>query len=159
MSKINNDTLAGLILLIFSLVLAFYITPNQVEMHRNVTLVALSPRFFCYLTSGLLGFLSLVLIYLSLKKNGQDEAAETKPTSWQPLLRGLFSTAVACLYVALASILGFFVSTALAMTIFLIYFGVKNWLGILLFLLIVLGFIYLLFVEALKVVMPSGLFF
>ena len=45
------------------------------------------------------------------------------------------------------------------MTVFLIYFGVKNWWGILLFLVIVLGFIYLLFVQALKVVMPDGLLF
>jgi hypothetical protein len=74
-------------------------------------------------------------------------------------MRGLFSTAMACAYVALAHYIGFFVSTALAMTVFLIYFGVKKWSGILLFLFVVLGFIYLLFVKALKVVMPDGLLF
>lgn len=159
MVKFNNDTIAGTIMLVFSLVLAFYITPNQVELHRNVVLLALSPRLFCYVTAGALGVLSAILIFVSLKKDAQAAAAAAPPTTWQPLLRGLFSTGVAFAYVALASILGFFVSTALAMVVFLLYFGVRKWSGILLFLVVVLGFIHLLFVEALKVVMPDGLLF
>lgn len=159
MVKFNNDTIAGSILLVFSLVLAFYITPNQVELHRNIVLLALSPRLFCYITAATLGVLSAVLIYFSLKKDAQAAAAAAPPTPWQPLLRGLFSAAVACVYALLAGVLGLFVSTALAMTVFLIYFGVRRWSGILLFLFIVLGFIYLLFVQALKVVMPDGLLY
>jgi len=157
MTVLNRDNIAGLILLVFSLILAFYLTPDQVESHGNVP-AALSARLFCYITAGLLGVLSLILVIVSLKKNGQA-AAETRPASWEPLLRGLVCTAIASAYVALASLLGFFVSTALVMAIFLIYFGVKKWSGIMLFLIIVLGFIYLLFVEGLKVVMPDGLFF
>lgn len=157
MAKLNRDNIAGLILLAFSLILAFYLTPDQVESHGNVP-AALSPRLFCYITAGLLAMLSLILIIASVKKDEQT-AAGTHQTSWEPLLRGLICTAIAAAYVALASVLGFFVSTALAMTIFLIYFGVKKWSGILLFLIIVLGFIYLLFVKALKVFMPEGLFF
>ncbi len=159
MAKFNNDTWAGLIMLVFSLVLAFYITPNQVELHRNIQLLALSPRLFCYITAGLLGVLSAVLVFLSFKKEAQESAAANRYNSWQPLMRGLFSTAVACVYALLSGILGIFVSTALAMTVFLIYFGVRQWKGMLLFLFIVLGFIYLLFVQALKVVMPDGLFY
>ena len=157
MVKFNNDTWAGLIMLVFSLVLAFYITPNQVELHRNVVLLALSPRLFCYVTAGLLGFLSAILIYLSLKKDAQS--LKEQYTSWQPLMRGLFCTGIACIYALLSGILGIFVSTALAMTVLLIYFGVRSWKGILLFLVVLLGFIYFLFVQALKVVMPDGLLF
>ena len=157
MAKLNRDNIAGLILLAISLILAFYLTPDQVESRGNVP-AALSPRLFCYITAGLLAVLSSILIIASLRKNGQV-AAESQPTSWEPLVRGIVCTAIASAYVALASVLGFFVSTGLAMTIFLIYFGVKKWSGILMFLVIVLGFIYLLFVEGLKVVMPDGLFF
>lgn len=158
MVNFNRDSIAGLVLLIFSLIFIFYITPDQVEMHKSVAM-ALSPRLFCYLTGGLLAMLSVILILLSLKKGGLAATGETRQTSWTPLFRGLLCTAIACAYAALAGLLGFFVSTALAMTVFLVYFGVKKWAGILLFLIIVLGFIYLLFVEALKVVMPDGLFF
>ena len=159
MAKLNNDTWAGLALLVFSLIHVFYLTPSQVELHRDFTSLALSPRLFCYITGSLLGFLSAVLIYLSLRKNGRGSAETVSAASWQPLFRGLFSTALACVYVILAQYIGVFVSTALVMTAFLLYFGVKKWSGILLFLVVILGFIYLLFVQALKVVMPDGLLF
>lgn len=159
MAKLNNDTWAGLVMLVYSLIHIFYLTPSQVELHRDFTSLALSPRLFCYITGGLLAGLSAILVFLSLRKNGRAEAMAAPSRSWQPLMRGLFSTAMACVYVALAQYLGFFVSTALAMIVFLIYFGVKRWSGILLFLIVVLGFIYLLFVQALKVVMPDGLLF
>ena len=158
MAKLNRDNIAGLILLVFSLILAFYLTPDQVELQRGSVPLALSPRLFCYVTAGLLALLSLILIIFSLKKEGQAAAA-AQTTSWEPLIRGLVCTAIAAVYVALSSLLGFFVSTALAMAVFLVYFGVKKWSGILLFLFIVLGFIYLLFIKGLKVVMPDGLFF
>ena len=155
MARLSNDTLAGIIMLAYSIFHIFYLTPDQVELHQNDTLLALSPRLFCYITAGLLALLSTVLLLLSLRQKRPSGSA----ASWQPLLRGLFSTAMACVYVLLADVLGIFVSTALAMIVFLIYFGVKNWAGILLFLVVVLGFIYLLFVEALQVVMPDGLLF
>jgi len=158
MAKFNRDNVAGLILLAFSLLLAFYLTPNQVEARSGGPL-ALSPRLFCYLSSGLLGVLSCILFFSNLKQKTATAAAETGPGSWEPIMRGLSCTVLACLYVVLANFLGFFVSTALAMTVFLFYFGVRKWYGILLFQLVVLGFIYLLFVKALKVVMPDGILF
>lgn len=157
MAKLNRDTIAGLILVAFSLILAFYLTPAQVETHGSAP-AALSARLFCYITAGLLGVLSLILTIGSIRKSGRA-VVETEPKSWEPLIRGLSCTAVATIYVALSGVLGFFVSTALAMAVFLIYFGVRKWSGILLFLIIVLGFIYLLFVEGLKVMMPDGLLF
>ena len=158
MVKFNRDNIAGLILLAFSLILAFYLTPNHVG-GRGGGPLALSPTLFCYLTSSLLGLLSLILIFSNLKPDTATDSADTGAGSWEPIIRGLICTAVACLYIAMANILGFFVSTALAMTVFLIYFGVRKWFGILMFQIIVLGFIYLLFIKALKVTMPDGLLF
>jgi MFS family permease len=159
MAKINNDTIAGFIMLAYSLIHIFYLTPDQVEMHQSNTVLAMSPRLFCYITAGTLGVLSAVLITMSFSPKSQKAAADAKTPSWEPLMRGLFCTAIACAYVAMASVLGFFVSTTLAMIVLLFYFGVKNWKGILLFLVVVLGFLYLFFVKALKVVMPDGLLF
>lgn len=158
MVKLNRDSISGLILLAFSLILAFYLTPNQVESHGSVP-AALSPRLFCYLTSGLLGMLSMMLIVVSLKDSGRTNAGASQYSSWEPIARGMICAFVACVYIAMSASLGFFVSTALAMIIFLVYFGVKKWWGILLFLIVLLGFIYLLFVQALKVVMPDGILF
>ncbi len=157
MVKLNRDTISGLILVAFSLILAFYLTPAQVESHGNVP-AALSARLFCYITAGLLGFLALIMTIGSLRKSEQA-AGETEPKSWEPLIRGLICTGIAAVYVALADVLGFFISTALAMAVFLVYFDVKKWSGILVFLIIVLGFIYLLFVKGLKVMMPDGILF
>ena len=106
MAKLNRDNIAGLILLAFSLILAFYLTPDQVESRGNVP-AALSPRLFCYITAGLLAVLSLILIIASLRKSGQAAAA-SQSTSWEPIIRGLICTAIASIYVALASVLGFF---------------------------------------------------
>ena len=157
MAKLNRDGIAGLILLAFSLILAFYLTPTQVEMQGQVP-PALSPRLFCYIMSGLLAVLSLALLVVSLKSDAKVAAGEQQ-ASWEPLVRGLLCSAIAAVYIALSGVLGFFVSTALAMTVFLVYFGVRKWRGIGLFLIIILGFIYLLFIEGLKVVMPDALFF
>lgn len=159
MAKINNDTLAGLIFLAYSLIHIFFLTPDQVELHQNDTVAALSPRLFCYITAGTLAVLSAILIIMSLSPKSQKEAAEATASSWRPFMRGVFCTAVACAYAALASVLGFFVSTAIAMIVLLLYFGVRSWSGILLFLVVILGFLYLFFVEALKVVMPDGLLY
>jgi hypothetical protein len=157
MANLNQDSIAGLILLAFSLILAFYLTPTQVEMQGQVP-AALSPRLFCYIMSGLLAVLSLALVVMSMR-SGAKVVVETQQTSWEPLVRGLLCSAIAAVYIALSGVLGFFVSTALAMTVFLIYFGVRKWSGIVLFLVIILGFIYLLFIQGLKVVMPDALFF
>ena len=159
MVKTKNDIMAGIILLAYSLFHIFYLTPDQVELHQNDTLLALSPRLFCYITAGLLAGLSALLLGLSLKRRANAGGGKVEADSWQPLMRGLFCTAMACAYVLLAGALGFFSGSAVAMVVFLIYFGVRNWAGILLFLVIVLGFIYLLFVELLQVVMPDGLLF
>ncbi|WP_024333017.1 tripartite tricarboxylate transporter TctB family protein [Desulfotignum balticum] len=158
MVKLNRDSIAGLVLLAFSLILAFYLTPNHVESHGSVP-AALSPRLFCYLTSGLLGMLSIMLIATSLKNSGRNGTGTIRYSSWEPITRGLICTVVACVYIAMSGYIGFFASTALAMIIFLVYFGVKKWWGILLFLIVLLGFIYLLFVQALKVNMPDGILF
>jgi hypothetical protein len=111
MAKINNDTWAGFIMLAYSLIHIFYLTPDQVEMHQSDTLLALSPRLFCYITAGTLGVLSAVLITMSFSPKSQKAAADAKAPSWEPLMRGLFCTAMACAYVAWRSVLGFFVST------------------------------------------------
>lgn len=159
MAKINNDTLAGFIFLAYSLIHIFILTPDQVEMHQEVALAAMSPRLFCYITAGTLAVLSAALIFLSLSPKSRAAGAGEGASSWQPLMRGLFCTAVAAAYATLAGVLGFFVSTALAMIALLLYFGVRSWSGILIFMTVVLGFLYLFFVKALKVVMPDGLLF
>lgn len=159
MAKINNDTLAGLIMLAYSLVHVFYLTPDQVELHQKDVLLAMSPRLFCYVTGGTLAFLSAILVFISLSPKSQAAAAKAPASSWQPLNRGLFCTAVACAYAALAGVLGLFVSTAIIMIALLFFFGVRNWFGILLFQVVILGSLYLFFVKALKVVMPDGLLF
>jgi hypothetical protein len=78
MAKINNDTIAGFIMLAYSLIHIFYLTPDQVEMHQSNTVLAMSPRLFCYITAGTLGVLSAVLITMSFSPKSQKAAADAK---------------------------------------------------------------------------------
>ena len=73
--------------------------------------------------------------------------------------RGGVAVLLSVLYILAMEFLGYFVSTVVFMALFLWFSGVRYWKGGIFFLAVILPFIYLLFVKALKVLLPSGLFF
>ena len=157
MAFLKRDVASGLFLALFSVLLYLVIIPYQVEPHASGPL-ALSPRLFCHIIAVLLLALSIALVIAGLKDKSEAQEAQTDAeTVRHPLLRGALAAAVSALYVMAISFLGYFVSTTAAMIFFLIFFGIKSWKGILLFLLVILPFIYVLFGIALRVILPKGL--
>lgn len=154
MTRINKDAITGILFTIFSLVLFFVIIPLQVEPSEGGPM-ALSPRLFCQIVAVMLLLLSTALTYNGFFKS-TEEAAETGKKS---PFRSIITIVVASVYVLIMVPLGYFFSTALTMIFFLWFFGLRDWRGGFYFLLIILPFIYLLFVIALKVILPSGIAF
>ena len=157
MAFLKRDVVAGLLLALFSVLLYLVIIPYQVEPHPSGPL-ALSPQLFCHITAVLLLLLSVALVIIGLRDKSPAEKTGTDPgAARHPLLRGMVAVVVSALYVAAISYLGYFTSTIAAMIFFSYFFGIRSWKGVLLFLVILLPFIYVLFVIALRVILPKGL--
>ncbi len=153
MSRLRNDVISGLILLAFALALHLVIIPAQVDSMAEGP-AALSPSLFCHITAFLLLILSLSLLVSGLR----DTKPITRDLSEMKYVaaRGSIAIIFSVLYIFAINTLGYFVSTVVFMAIFLWFSGVRSWKGMLLFFLTVLPFIYLLFVKALHVILPSG---
>jgi len=159
MAWLKKDVIVGLALALSALMLHLVIIPAQVAPSPGGP-IALSPRLFCHITAALLLILSLNLTVVGLKSNDTgDDSAAPATDPWRVYVRGFIAVAGSAGYIVLISYAGYFVSTAIAMSFFLFFFGAKNWKGIVAFQLVILPFIYALFVKALKVVLPDGFFF
>lgn len=155
MTRLRNDLISGLILLVFALALHLFIIPAQVEP-MNEGPIALSPGLFCHITAFLLLILSLCLV-LSGLKDGQTPDTRDRAQFIYTASRGAGAMLLSVLYILAMETLGYFASTIVFMSVFLWFAGVRSWKGGAVFLAAVLSFIYLLFVKALKVILPAGL--
>lgn len=156
MPWLQKNVVSGSILAVFALALHLYIIPTQVEsMHAGP--VALSPSLFCHITAFLLLVLSLALV-VSGFRNRPASGPQEEPRSLKDTVgRGAVGLVFSVLYIIFIEILGYFSSTVVFMIFFLYFSGVRSWKGTLVFLAVILPFIYLLFVKALHVVLPTGL--
>ncbi|MCG8636992.1 MAG: tripartite tricarboxylate transporter TctB family protein, partial [Desulfobacterales bacterium] len=118
--------------------------------------VALSPSLFCHITAFLLLILSLSLVISGLRDKRQLKPVDMADLAYKAS-RGGAAVLFSVLYIISMASFGYFVSTVAFMALFLWFSGVRSWKGGALFLAAVLPFIYLLFVKALKVLLPSGL--
>ena len=155
MSRLNKDIISGLVLLVFALSLHLLIIPAQVQ-HMSEGPIALSPSLFCHITAFMLLVLALSLVIAGFRAGKPSSPADGKGIAYS-LSRGAAAVLLSVLYVAAMEPIGYFASTIAFMAIFLWFSGVKSWKGGVLFLAAVLPFIYLLFVKALKVMLPTGL--
>ncbi len=158
MKYLNRDIITGVLLLTFTTVLYFIVIPSQISAPEGGP-IALSPRFFCDVITAILFFLSLLLSLNGIKKivSGQHEPA-SNPLNTN-IIRASVAVFFSATYIFIIQIVGYYIATALIMVFFLLFFGVKSWKSIVLFLLIILLFTYLLFEIALKVYLPPGSLF
>lgn len=155
---LRTDVISGVLLASFALLLHFAIIPLQVESTEGGP-IALSPSLFCHITAFLLLILSLNLIFTGLKDEAPTVLSLTSKDFRSALFRGSIAVIFSALYILSIGIIGYFTSTVIFMLFFLYFSGVRSWKGGIVFLLLVLPFIYLLFVKALKVILPSGFWF
>jgi len=152
------DVISGALLAIFALLLHFVLIPLQVESADGGP-VALSPSLFCHITAFLLLILSISLVITGIREQNPALLSLQSREFRSALVRGSVAVLLSALYIAAIGILGYFTSTIVFMAVFLYFAGVRSWKGGLLFLAMIIPFIYLLFVKALKVILPSGLWF
>ena len=155
MSRLRNEVVCGLILLVFAISMYLFIIPAQVKTVKGVPL-ALSPSLFCHMITFLLLLLSLSLVIAGLKDKNTKELPDIKKMLGTAS-RGSVAVILSVLYIIAMEYIGYFTSTVIFMVLFLWFSGVRSWKGSVLFLVVILPFIYLLFVKALKVMLPSGL--
>jgi hypothetical protein len=153
----KDDFIPGLVIFFLGIIFILFVIPNQIP--KNSGPIALSPRLFCQIATLLIIILSLLLIMKSLspKKHG-IYLSETK-LDISEKIRVIISILCAIGYVICLPIFGYFVSTIIFLLFFLLFFGAKKWLPIISTIMIITIFLYLVFVKALQVVLPSGILF
>jgi hypothetical protein len=84
---------------------------------------------------------------------------ESRPVKQHfPALKGPATVFIAlCVYAALIEVLGFFAASTAASAFFMVLFGLRSYVRILLVLVGINAFIYALFVWQLKITLPAGL--
>lgn len=147
MKTLHSDMLIGLAMFIFSII--FLILSAQMPS---------DPALFPKLILTILIIFSILIIWSGVAKTWAAEKQGVKHTPIFKHTRGPLVTFIAlCLYIALINILGFFAASSIIAIFFMIYFGVRSYIQVMLVLIIMNTFIYLLFVWQLRIALPTGL--
>jgi hypothetical protein len=151
----------GLFFLSAALLFASLLVPTISEDWRQskmegVEFFTIGPRFFPYLSAGIMGLLSLLLIFDGLlrKRSGTGEA-ETPPP--QPSLRPVFAfMGIGFGYIAVLPYLGVILATPLCLAVYFWYFELHRWIWSLLLSIGVTAIIYYCFAKLMLVPLPMG---
>ncbi|MGO1871116.1 MAG: tripartite tricarboxylate transporter TctB family protein [Halomonas sp.] len=147
MKTLHSDVLIGLAMLIFSII---FLTLSA-QMPSD-------PALFPKLILTILIIFSFLITWSGVSKTWAAEKKEVKQTPVFKHIRVPLVTFIAlCLYIALINILGFFAASSIVAIFFMIYFGMRSYVQVILVLLIMNTFIYLLFVWQLRIALPTGL--
>lgn len=158
MEKEKKNLYAAIAFLIVSIVTICAI-PSQIEVNAILgTTSSVNSRWFPLLTSGGIGILALMELaaalrkYRKLKRQGGDGTAESKRSN-RGIVRALAIFALFILYAITFKLFGFIIATLIFPPLALVVNGGKNWKYYVSFYLVA-AITYLLFVYALKIVLP-----
>jgi hypothetical protein len=151
----------GLFFLCAALLFASLLVPTISEDWRQskiegMEFFTIGPRFFPYLSAGIMGLLSLLLIFEGLlRKRAGTGKAET-PSS-QPSLRPVFAfMGIGFGYIVVLPYLGVILATPLCLAVYFWYFEFRRWIWTLLLSIGVTGIIYYCFAKLMMVPLPMG---
>ena len=141
--KINSDVIIGVILMLFS---AFFLWESG-KMHVGA---ARFPRLV------LVTFLimSAVLIVVGIRKTVYPALAKKSDLSFNVIRTPVMAFALIIGYLMLLNMFGFFISTAVFTPTFMIYFGMRRIMPLVLMTVSLNLFVYILFVRMLNVYIP-----
>jgi putative tricarboxylic transport membrane protein len=155
------DIKIGLLFLTLALVVALLLVPTISEDWRQSTagdaeFFTVGPRFFPYLSAGIMAFLSLLLIFEGLRQR-HSRADETQPTLKKAQLNpALAFMGIGTGYIAALPLLGVAIATPLCLAAFFWYFELRRWGWTLLFSIGVTVVIYYVFEKLMGVPLPMG---
>ena len=151
----------GLFFLAFAFLFALFIVPTVSEDWRktagaDIEFFTIGPRFFPYLTAGIMATLSVLLIIdgaLQAKSGKKDSQSSINKEQLKPVLMFM---AIGTVYVFSISFLGVLIATPLCLAAYFRYFGLRKWGWVVLLAGGITGAIYLCFEKLMMVPLPMG---
>ncbi len=152
----------GFLLLALALFFAIVMVPTVSEEWRqastsDVQFFTVGPRFFPYLSAGIMGFLSIMLILESWLRirSGLAKSRWVFPT--ERLKPVITSICIGIAYIAVLSPLGVIPATPLCLVVYFWYFGLRRWKWIIILPIGITAIIYICFEKLMMVPLPMGL--
>ena len=159
----NINFRIGLFFLAFALFIIVFMVPTISEEWRqastaDVEFFTIGPRFFPYLATGIIGFLSVILIVQSwLRHRARSTTPPGSVFTRGTLKAVLISTGIGMSYIVLIPLLGVIVVTPLCLAAYFWYFGLRRWVWIVVVPIVLTAFIYVSFAMFMMVPLPMGL--
>lgn len=145
LGHVNDDQKLGLILVTLCIVLWFYAIPHHI--------VGNAPKFFPRLVTM---FLLIPSILLIVTRRGDPRGTSQRFRDLKGIHKALATAGLFILYISLIDFIGFFTSGFLAIMVFMLFFGSRNWKGIIFIPATILFFIYVVIVKILSFPLPKG---
>jgi hypothetical protein len=152
----------GIFFLAFSLCVALFVVPMIGEEWRqaptaDMEYFTLGPRFFPYISIGIIGFLSVILILQSWWQHRSRLTAPRPVFTGDVLKAVLTSIGIGGAYIVLIPLLGVILVTPLCLAAYFWYFGLRRWVWIIVVPIVLTAFIYICFGKFMMVPLPMGL--
>lgn len=148
---IDTDLILGVGFLAFSVLMYFFIIPQQIK-DISYGAGSLSPSLFPKLATGIIGFLSICLIINNCIFKKQTKLSKIGPNAFSIVL---FLIA----YVIGIQIIGYLAATGIFLFGIMFFLSRDNWKRYILVVVIFLIVNYLFFEKVLKLILPRGYLF
>ncbi len=155
------DFKIGLFFLAFALLFACIIVPTVGEDWRQSTVgdvefFTVGPRFFPFLTAGIMGILAILLMVGSLLRQKSGAAESRVPIHKEQLKPVLVFIGIGLLYIISLPLLGVIVATPVCLMVYFWYFDLRKWVWVLLLSIGITAVIYICFEKLMMVPLPLG---
>jgi len=148
---VNNDLKLGTILLVFSGFLWFYAIPYHIKGSEQ----ALFPK--CLTILMIIPCLLLLIQGIkSYKADGKQQAPFFIPSA---SFKSLRVVPLMLAYIFLINIIGYYVTTGLFVFLFMFFFGIRKWLSLCLYPIVVPLIVYVIIRKILSFPFPEGILF
>lgn len=159
------NTIAGSVLLLFSITLYFLI-PYQIGMIETEK-AHMAPSFYPKLILVSLAAIALIYLIVSLlKESRQKPAPQEKKAGGEEenifdrrIVRAFITIAITLIYVYIFEFLGFFVATPLLLGAMMFHMGNRRVLTFCLIMIFTPLIMYILFERIMVIILPKGIFF
>lgn len=151
----------GLFFLILALLFGLFMVPTvgedwQKSAGADVEFFTVGPRFFPYLSAGIMALLSLLLMIDGALKVRSGDRGSGTPIRKEELKPVLVFMGIGGLYILSLSILGVLIATPLCLIAYFWYFDLRKWSWILPLAVGITVLIYICFEKLMMVPLPLG---
>ncbi len=153
----------GLFFLLISIFFTIFMVPTVSDEWRKASIAdveffTVGPRFFPYLSAGIMGLLSILLIIESITKIRAGDRERHEPITTDQLKPVLAFILIGVVYIAVLPFLGVILATPLCLVVYFLYFELRNWFWIIGLSVSMTVIVYLCFAKLMMVPLPMGFF-